>query len=150
MFIQCFIDGACRNQGTNLARRAAAAVVIFKSGKEIVRFARGLGDRSNNEAEYEALINALLILTMQDLPAPTIYSDSAVVVNHTTGRWECKSESLLPYYMTVQEIRNEYSFNIIQVPRSKVFLPDELCNRFLDEQEARERALLSRKRVVSE
>lgn len=114
---------------------------MFKSNKEIVRFARGLGDRSNNEAEYEALISALLILAMQDLPSPTIYSDSAVVVNHTNRRWACRSTVLLPYYMTVQEIRSEYQFQLIQVPRSKVSLADSLCNNFLDAQEIEERAL---------
>ncbi len=142
MYIRVFIDGAARNQGGPGPRRAAAAVVIFKNNKEIVRFVRGLGDRSNNEAEYEALIAALLICTMSDFEAPIIYSDSAVVVNHTNGKWQCKKKELLPYYLTVKEIRANYHFQIVQVPRAKVFLPDELCNLFLDEQDKEEQKLL--------
>lgn len=139
MYITCFIDGASRNQGTSLPRRAAAAFVIIKNQKqELARFARGLGDRSNNEAEYEALIMALTTLAMLDLPTPTIYSDSTVVVNHTNGKWNCRSKSLLPFFLTVQQLKSVYSFNIIHVPRSRVYIPDELCNMFLDEQEAEE------------
>ncbi len=141
MYIQCFIDGAARNQGTELDNDAACAVVIYKSGKEIVRFVRGLGNRNNNEAEFEALISCLLICSMANLPSPTIYSDSAVVVNHTNAKWECRTPSLLPYIMTIKEIKQQYSFQLLQVPRAKVHVPDTLCHLFLDKLEHEKKRL---------
>jgi ribonuclease HI len=140
-YIQCFIDGAARNQGSAKLTDAACACVIFKNRKEIARYARPLGARTNNAAEYEALITCLLMCSMSDFNRPIIFSDSAVVVNHTKGIWKCRSEELLPYYLAVQAIKNEYVFDIVQVPRDKVWLPDKLCNIALDDLE-KERSLL--------
>lgn len=136
MHIEVFIDGACRNNGiTDKANSAACAVIIFKNRQEVVRFARGLGNRSNNAAEYEALIAALLICSMSEFKDPKIYSDSAVVVNQVNGRWECRAEELFPLWMTVKIIQEEYAFQLIQVPRNYVKHADALCDNFLDDLE---------------
>jgi len=134
-YIQAFIDGATRNQGTGRKTDSACACVIYHNRKEVVRFARPIGSRTNNAAEYEALIQCLLICSMSDFNRPIIYSDSAVVVNHTKGIWKCRSEDLLPYYMTVKQLQEENPFDIVQVPRDKVWLPDRLCNEALDQLE---------------
>lgn len=137
MHIEVFIDGAARNNGIpDKKNDAACAVMIYRNRKEIVRFARGLGNQSNNEAEYEALIAALLICSMSDFAAPNIYSDSSVVVNQVNGIWKCRSPHLYPLWMTVKVIQEEYPFHLIQVPRSKVKGADLLCNAFLDTLEA--------------
>jgi ribonuclease HI len=141
-YITVFIDGACRNNGSkDQPSDAAAAVVIYRNRKEIARFVRGVGRVTNNIAEYEALISALLICSMMDFPRPVIYSDSLLVVNHTKGIWQCKSADLLPFYMTVKEIQAEFVFDIVHVPRKRVFIPDHLCNIFLDELEEKRKAL---------
>jgi ribonuclease HI len=105
LLIQVYCDGASRGQGQKTRGEAACAVVVYKNNKEIARYARGLGKRTNNEAEYEAVITSLLICSMADLYDPIIYSDSAVVVNHITGKWECRHESLLPLLHSVKEIQ---------------------------------------------
>lgn len=130
MYVEAFIDGAARENGNKY--RAACAVVVYDKKKEVARFTRLLGNRTNNEAEYEALINALLILSMSGYQDPIIYSDSAVVVNQVNGKWNIKAPSLIPCYITVKEIQEEYNFRLIQVPRKQVFIPDELCNKILD------------------
>jgi len=136
MYVEAFIDGACRNEGVfGGKRKAACAVNVYYKKKEKVRFTRLLGELDHNQAEYEALITALLILTMSDFKDPTIYSDSAIVVNQVNGKWKIKSEKLVPYYLSVMEIAAEYNFKLVQVPRSKVFIPDELCNQMLDKEE---------------
>lgn len=142
MYTEVFIDGASRNNGsTSREIEAACACVIYKNKKEVVRFARGLGPRTNNEAEYEALLAALLLLVMSDLTHPIIYSDSAVVVNQIKGTWACRATHLLPLYLSVKEIEQQYPFDLRQVPRNKVFVPDELCNQFLDQLEAEKQIL---------
>jgi ribonuclease HI len=74
---------------------------------------------------------------MADLADPIIYTDSAVVANQINGKWECKNKLLLPLLMTIEEIKSEYNFRVIQVPRSFVWEPDALANAFLDELEIR-------------
>jgi ribonuclease HI len=69
---------------------------------------------------------------MADLIDPIIYTDSAVVANQISGRWRCKNESLLPLLMTVEEIRSEFNFRIVQVKRNYVWEADSLANQFLD------------------
>lgn len=137
MIIEVFCDGASRGQGQKKIGEAACATTIYKNRKKIAQFARGLGSRSNNEAEYEAVIAGLLICSMGDLLNPIIYTDSAVVANQINGKWKCRNDSLLPLLMTVEDIRDEFNFKVVQVERSFVWEPDALANEFLDTLEKR-------------
>jgi ribonuclease HI len=137
MHIEVFCDGASRGQGQKKDSDAACAAVVYRNRKKIAQFARGLGSRSNNEAEYEAVIAGLLICSMADFSNPIIYTDSAVVANQINGKWRCKNESLIPLLMTVEDIREEFNFKVVQVQRSFVWEPDALANEFLDTLEQR-------------
>lgn len=137
MIIEVFCDGASRGQGQKKIGEAACATTIYRNRKKIAQFARGLGSRSNNEAEYEAVIAGLLICSMGDLLNPVIYTDSAVVANQISGKWKCRNDSLLPLLMTVEDIRDEFNFKVVQVERSFVWEPDALANEFLDTLEKR-------------
>jgi len=130
--VEVFCDGASRGQGQKKFGEASCASVVYKNRKKVAQFARGLGPRTNNEAEYEAVITGLLICSMADLIDPIIYTDSAVVANQVSGRWRCKNESLLPLLMTIEEIRSEFNFRIVQVKRNYVWEADSLANQFLD------------------
>jgi ribonuclease HI len=137
VIIEVFCDGASRGQGQKRIGEAACATTIYRNRKKIAQFARGLGPRSNNEAEYEAVIAGLLICSMGDLLNPVIYTDSAVVANQINGKWKCRNDSLLPLLMTVEDIRDEFNFKVVQVERSFVWEPDALANEFLDTLEKR-------------
>jgi ribonuclease HI len=139
MNIEVFCDGASRGQGQKKFGEASCAAVVYKNKKKIAQFARGLGRRTNNEAEYEAVIAGLLICSLSDLVDPIIYTDSAVVANQINGKWKCKNASLMPLLMTVQEIKSEYKFRVVQVPRSFVWEPDMLANEFLNQLEEKKR-----------
>lgn len=139
MITEVFVDGACRNNGDPFRpNNAACAFIIYQNRNEVVRFARGLGDRTNNQAEYEALIHALLVCSISYVD-PIIYSDSALVVNQVTGVWKCHHPSLLPLYKAVQDIKHEYNFQLVHVARNFVRVADKLCNIALDELEALQR-----------
>lgn len=135
MNIEVFCDGASRGQGQKRIGEASCAAVVYKNRKKVAQFARGLGLRTNNEAEFEAVISALLICSMSDFYDPIIYTDSAVVANQINGKWKCRNNSLLPLLMTIEDIREEFNFKVVQVERSFVWEPDELCNQFLDKLE---------------
>lgn len=141
MNVEVFCDGASRGQGQKRVGEASCAAVVYKNRKKVAQFARGLGERSNNEAEYEAVIAALLICSLSDFFDPIIYTDSAVVANQINGNWQCKNAALIPLLMTIQDIKQEYSFRILQVNRAFVWEPDMLANQFLDELEIKKQAL---------
>jgi ribonuclease HI len=141
MNVEVFCDGASRGQGQKRFGEASCAAVVYKNRKKVAQFARGLGARTNNEAEYEAVIAALLICSMSDFADPIIYTDSAVVANHVNGKWECKNAALVPLLMTIEDIREEYSFRVVQVDRSFVWEADYLANVFLDELKHRKQSI---------
>lgn len=133
MSISIVIDGAARVPRGASRGEASAAAVFFK-GKRVVDVAfRALGKRTNNEAEYEALIMALLTASARQLPPPIIYSDSAVVCNQVEGKWRCAVPDLQALLYSVLRIREHYQFKIVQVDRSYVHQADTLCNKFLDD-----------------
>lgn len=148
MNIEVFCDGASRGQGKNGPGEASCAVVVYKNRKKLAQFARGLGPRTNNEAEYEAVIAALLICSMSDFLDPIIYTDSAVVANHVNGKWKCKNSSLIPLLMTIEDIKEEYKFRIVQVPRKFVWEPDALANEFLDQLQIRKQNYSSKGDII--
>lgn len=141
MNIEVFCDGASRGQGQKKVGEASCAAVVYKNRKKVAQFARGLGPRSNNEAEYEAVIAALLICSMSDFLDPIIYTDSAVVANHINGKWICRNSSLIPLLMTIEDIRQEYPFRVLQVDRSFVWEADFLANEFLDQLKQRKQII---------
>jgi ribonuclease HI len=78
---------------------------------------------------------------MSDFIDPIIYTDSAVVANQINGKWRCKNSALVPLLMTIQDIKEEYKFRVIQVPRAFVWEPDSLANEFLNQLEERKKEL---------
>lgn len=135
MLIEVVCDGASRGQGQKKMGEAACGVVVYKNGKEIARYARGLGKRTNNEAEYEAVITSLLICSMAELNDPIIYSDSAVVVNQVNGKWQCRNDNLFTLLKSIKIIQKEFRFRIQHVPRTYVHEADRLANSFLNDLE---------------
>lgn len=136
---ECFVDGASRGQGTrdnegNLVHgHGAAAVLIYKNKKLIGQYARALGRTHNNQAEYEAVLIALMLCWAAGLEDPIIYSDSNLVVNQINGDWDCKNEDLIPLLLSVREIQEVYRFRIQHVSRHVVTEADELVNKLLDD-----------------
>lgn len=134
MYIEVYVDGAARGQGSSNPVQAACGIVIYKNGKLIGQFARGLGSRTNNEAEYEAVLNGIMICWAAGLVDPIIYSDSTLVVNQVNKVWKCnpKNHNLVPYLLTIWDIMEVYHFRLQHVNRNKVKQADSLANDFLD------------------
>lgn len=131
MLYEVMVDGASRGKNST----AACAFVIYKNRKKIAQFTRPLGKASNNAAEYEAVIHALLACSMSDVVEPIIYSDSAVVVNQVNGKWECKNPNLIPLLMSVKILEEAWPFRLVQVPRAFVHEADYLCSQCLNQLE---------------
>ena len=131
MLIECFVDGSSRGQGQQDIGSASCALVIYRNRKEIFRFSRCLGSKTNNEAEYEAVIHAVLVCAAQNLPTPVVYSDSAVVVNTFNDTW-VPNKDYLPYYLTLKALDEEYGFKLVQVKRRWVTVADKDARHALD------------------
>jgi len=134
MIYEAYVDGASRGQGNpDTTGHGAAAVLIYKNKKLIGQYARGLGKCSSNQAEYEAILIALIMCWSADLTDPVIYSDCQLVVNHIKGKWQCNNDDLKPLLHSVREIEDAFRFRIVHVPRSYVAEADQLANDILDQ-----------------
>lgn len=130
---ECYVDGASRGQGNPSPEgHGAVGVLIYRNGKLVGQYARGLGRVTSSVAEYEAVLLALVMCWSAGLDDPIIYSDSEMVVKQVQGQWGCKNEDLLPLLYSVREIEEDFRFRIEHVSRHIVAEADALANDMLD------------------
>lgn len=133
-----FIDGAARgNPGP-----ASVGVVIRAPGSESrICLSRVLGTRTNNQAEYEALLVALRELerrrrmqTPLSLPPEiVIRTDSELLFSQMTGRYRIKDPQLATLAWEAKKIiirLGRVSFE--RIPRTENREADKLANQALD------------------
>ncbi|VFQ83659.1 unnamed protein product [Cuscuta campestris] len=74
---------------------------------------------SNNEAEYEALINGLKILGKLGVSRVQVFSDSRLVVGQITGEFEEKEERMKRYRDLSLEMLGRFEFKLEHIPRAQ-------------------------------
>jgi len=123
MTIYC--DGASKgNPGP------ASIGVSGKSGdEEVFTIAKAIGHKTNNEAEWAALIAGIekvLELGKKDL---SVFMDSELVVRQVTGIYKTKMPHLKKLKEEVDRLIKGFdSFKIKHIPREKNSRADELAN----------------------
>jgi ribonuclease HI len=136
-FYECFVDGASRGQGNTGDEshygHGAIGVLIYRNKKMVGNYTRLLGRRSNNQAEYEAILHAVTICWSSGIESPIIYSDCKTAVDQINGNSQCNSQELLPFLHSINKIKRDYHFRVVHVPRSQVSEADALANSTLDE-----------------
>lgn len=123
-------DGGARgNPGA-----AAYAYVIQREGAPPIEEAGLIGEATNNQAEYAALIAALehaeRLGTQHQL---TIHSDSELLVKQMNREYRVKDERLKPMHEKARRLVSRFpSVEIRHVPRSQNSWADRLYNAVLD------------------
>jgi ribonuclease HI len=133
------IDGGSRG---NPGPSAAAFVITDKSGNIIAEQSRFLGEATNNEAEYHALIELLKWLgehkelrkTSRD--SVHVRCDSQLIVCQVTGQWKVKEPRLKELLAQVQDLKKRQPFRLYirHVVREKNKEADRLVNEEIDKQ----------------
>ncbi len=124
-----YFDGACRgNPGP-----AAAAYVVEDEDGVVTEDARELGETTNNEAEYAALLAAVTEARELGYTEVEAVGDSQLVVEQVKGNWRCKADNLRPLLHQVNDVVESFDgFRIRHVPREVNERADELANEVLD------------------
>ena len=132
-------DGASRgNPGA-----AAYAYVIARDGLPPIEEADCLGEMTNNQAEYTALVRALehaaRLGTAQQVH---VFSDSELMVKQMRGEYRVKNEELRDLYEQAQELARRFRgpVSFVHVRRAQNSRADALCNEALDGKRGRSRA----------
>jgi ribonuclease HI len=111
-----YIDGQSQgNEQNSLPRKAKIAIAYAESGTvdhgKFRIYWQSIGDRTNNEAEYYALLKALELI---------VRSDSKLVVNQVNGEWRVEDEKLIDLSEKARDlIKNIGSVRLEWVPREE-------------------------------
>lgn len=131
-----YTDGASRG---NPGLASIGVYVMLPDGRK-VEACGFIGKRSNNYAEYQAVIYALFMAKQRGWKNILIRSDSLLVVNQVKNIWQIKSLELLKLYDKIQYylagVGSEppfESFHIVHIPREQNTEADRLANKALDQ-----------------
>jgi len=102
--LKIYVDGSCRDNG---GENAIGGIGIYGHINENITLevAKIVNARTNNEAEYWAIIQALWLLQDIFFHKIIIYSDSMLVVNQINGSWGIKQDNLKILYGTYRRAK---------------------------------------------
>lgn len=129
-----YSDGGARG---NPGPAAIAFVATDDLGTDVKADARFIGMRTNNQAEYEALLMALKFAADQDVAEVVCYLDSELVVKQLNGEYTVKNLELQKLWRQVQVLKGLFKkISFVNVPRShwQIQKADALVNKALDEE----------------
>ena len=124
-----FTDGASRgNPGP-----AAAGAAVFLGQDQVGSLSRALGIKTNNQAEYQALLLGLKLVRELGFDQVSIRSDSQLMVRQIQGRYKVKDSKLKPLFDQARSALKEFSgYDIVHVERGLNRIADGLANQALD------------------
>lgn len=129
--VKVFCDGGSRG---NPGPAASGVVVTTTKDEVLASYHEYLGIKTNNYAEYSAVILALTKLKEQSIERAEFYLDSELVTKQLNGLYRVKHEDMKPLYARVQqllgEVGAEVSFSHVRREFNK--LADAQVNVCLD------------------
>lgn len=135
--VRVHIDGASRG---NPGPAGIGVLFLGPDGSAIERLHRGIGEATNNVAEYSALLAALERAVELGVTSLEVFSDSELLVRQLQGRYQVKHPALRPLHAAARKrIANFSHFAIHHVPRELNAEADALANRGIDDAARRAR-----------
>ena len=129
-----FFDGASRG---NPGEAGAGALILDQQGALVWEDVLYLGSRTNNEAEYEALILLLGEACRRGLESLAVHGDSRLVVCQMKGEWKIREPRLRELAHRAQQLAQGMRVTYTWVPRDRNSRADALSNRAIDEKKGR-------------
>lgn len=126
-----YIDGASRNN----PGIAGAGVYILKDNKPVASYGYSLGIKTNNQAEYLALLLGLYtvrqLIGEQDLLL--IISDSQLLVRQLQGQYAIRNEYIRSAHRVAKELLAGLTYDVGHVLRDENKQADALANKGIDD-----------------
>ena len=133
IIIHVYTDGACRG---NPGRSAIGIVFLDSKQNLIAEYKECIGNQTNNEAEYAAIIKALELATAYCRRHLSVFSDSELVINHINGRYALKADNLRPLFYLVKDRERAFEkviYNNCPRDHKHAKHADRLANEALDD-----------------
>jgi ribonuclease H / adenosylcobalamin/alpha-ribazole phosphatase len=130
-------DGASRG---NPGPAGIGVQITDDDGAVVAEIARGIGETTNNVAEYTAVIEGLSRADELGAATVTLRSDSLLLINQLTGRYRVKMAHLEPLHRRARSIAAGFDrVSFEHVRREQNQEADRLANEGVDRWLAGER-----------
>jgi len=133
-----YTDGASRG---NPGPASIGVVIGDEKEKEIKKYGQAIGQATNNQAEYEAVVFALKKIKSLFGGKKTanmeveIRSDSELLVNQLQGSYKILDANIQTLFIKIWNLKIDYKkVNFVLVPREKNQKADFLANEALDQE----------------
>ncbi|MCC7500727.1 ribonuclease HI family protein [Candidatus Nomurabacteria bacterium] len=127
-----YTDGGARG---NPGPAGIGVSIQDESGVELANISKYIGETTNNQAEYEALYQALVKIKEMGLTqsAVEVRMDSELVVRQLEGRYKVKDPGLKEQFARVAKVQVEYAdLKFTHVRREQNSRADQLVNEAID------------------
>lgn len=123
-------DGGSRG---NPGPAAYGAVIEDGKGKPVATLSKFLGRATNNVAEYQGLIGALLKARDLGIQRVSIQMDSELIVRQMNGQYRVRQPHLKPLHAKCKALLGTLKrWRITHIPREQNVMADRLVNKELD------------------
>lgn len=125
-----YTDGGSRG---NPGPGALGVVIFDESGHVLKEYSHYLGEVTNNQAEYEAVIFALQKAKQLKIKEVELRVDSELIGRQLLGQYKIKDLDLQPLFIKAWNLRLDYNkVDIKVIPREQNKKADALVNMELD------------------
>jgi ribonuclease HI len=123
-------DGASRG---NPGPAGIGVQITDADGTVLAEIAEGLGETTNNVAEYTAAIEGLKRALELGGADVLLRSDSQLLINQLTGRYRVKTAHIVPLHQEVLALASKFDrIRFEHVRRERNTEPDRLANEGVD------------------
>lgn len=135
--IVIYTDGGSRG---NPGPAGAGVAIADEKGKILKEYSNFLGVKTNNEAEYEAVIFGLrkikALLGKEKIKNTEIEfrMDSQLIARQLNGQYKIEEEKLFPLFIKIWNLKMGFGqIKFSEIPREKNKEADRLANKAMDE-----------------
>ena len=123
-------DGAARG---NPGPAGVGVHIAAEDGTTVAEIAEGIGEATNNVAEYTAAIRGLERARELGATEVQLRSDSKLLVEQMAGRWKIKNKNLMRLHREVRALGEGFErVTYEHVPRERNVEADRLANEGVD------------------
>jgi len=128
--LKLFTDGGARG---NPGPAGIGAIILNEAGKVVAEVSEYIGEATNNQAEYKALIAGLVKAKELGVLELEVFLDSELVVKQLNREYRVKDKDLAPLFLEVYNISLGFKKIVFKhIRREKNELADKLVNLALD------------------
>lgn len=129
MEISIYFDGASKGNGG----ASGAGYYVSSEGIKCIKGYKFLGNQTNNQAEYNALILGLQSVLVYCNEPVKVYGDSKLVIEQMKGNWKVKAVNMVPLWKTAKELAKKFSdIEFIHIDRGLNTIADSLANKAVE------------------